>query len=113
MRGRVSKIASNKRLSPTPTSRVEFALTAGNFVPRIQRTAPGISAEVECVHGEFGRSFRLPELIEPASATATYDEGVLQVIIPKTRHAPRTVIEIRAANHAEGKPDTVGGYAAP
>jgi HSP20 family protein len=47
---------------------------------------------VERSYGSFRRSLTLPEGVDPAAVTATFDKGVLEVTVPKPeQQAPRKV----------------------
>jgi len=52
---------------------------------------------MERVHGTFTRSFTLPTTVDAAKVTATYKNGVLEVIVPKVETAKPKQIEIKAA----------------
>ena len=52
----------------------------------------------EFSYNGFRRSFTLPDSVDPAIIKAQYQEGVLQVILPKKKEAqpqPKKLIEIR------------------
>tara|TARA_B110001454_G_scaffold219203_1_gene252158 strand:- start:83515 stop:84021 length:507 start_codon:yes stop_codon:yes gene_type:complete len=49
----------------------------------------------EKYYGHFERSFRLPETIDDANIEANYNNGVLQVFLPKTPAKESKKIEIR------------------
>lgn len=50
-------------------------------------------------HGAFLRSFTLPESVDADRVTATYDKGVLRLVMPKTEEAKKKQrkIEVKAA----------------
>ncbi len=52
---------------------------------------------MERVYGTFARSFSLPTTVDAAKVTATYKDGVLEVIVPKVETAKPKQIEIKAA----------------
>ena len=52
---------------------------------------------MERVHGTFTRSFSFPTTVDAAKVTATYKNGVLEVIVPKVETAKPKRIEIKAA----------------
>lgn len=49
---------------------------------------------VERSYGSFSRSFRLPENVNGAKAKATFNDGVLEVRLPKTKANKQKKIEI-------------------
>ena len=59
--------------------------------------AEGNAYRMERVYGAFTRSFSLPTTIDAAKVTATYKDGVLEVIVPKAETAKPKQIEIKAA----------------
>ena len=52
---------------------------------------------MERVYGAFRRSFSLPTTVDATKVTATYKDGVLEVIVPKIEAAKPKRIEIKAA----------------
>ena len=50
---------------------------------------------VERSYGRFERSFSLPNTIDAKKITATYNNGVLNVMIPKVAPQPSTATEIK------------------
>jgi HSP20 family protein len=66
---------------------------------------------VERSHGSFRRSLTLPDGVDPAAVTATFDKGVLEVTVPKPEHqAPRTV-QITVGRAAAGEAQAIEGSA--
>jgi len=49
----------------------------------------------ERFYGNFQRSFALPEAIDAAEVTATYDDGVLKVTLPKVASSQSQSIQIQ------------------
>jgi HSP20 family protein len=49
----------------------------------------------ERAFGRFHRSFTLPDAVDPNNIEAHYDNGVLQITVPKTETAARRQIEIK------------------
>jgi HSP20 family protein len=49
----------------------------------------------ERVYGQFVRSFALPDTVDPSRIEASYENGVLNVRLPKTASAQPRQIEIR------------------
>ena len=43
--------------------------------------------------GEFSRSFRLPEAVDPDNITARYDQGVLEIRVPKVDRSRKITIQ--------------------
>jgi HSP20 family protein len=60
---------------------------------------------VERSYGSFRRSLTLPEGVDPAAVTATFDKGVLEVTVPKPeQQAPRKVqITVGGASTGEAQ----------
>lgn len=52
---------------------------------------------VERRYGEFRRTIPLPEAVAKEKVEATFSEGVLKVIVPKTEEAKPRHIEVKAA----------------
>lgn len=50
--------------------------------------------QMEIGHGRFERTFRLPVPIRPEEATATVDQGLVTIILPKD-NVGRTTVEVR------------------
>ncbi|MDH3769398.1 MAG: Hsp20/alpha crystallin family protein [Nitrospirota bacterium] len=50
----------------------------------------------EAHYGKFSRSFSLPSTVKPDEAKATYDKGVLTIMIPKQEKAKPRTIQIEA-----------------
>lgn len=50
---------------------------------------------VETRHGEFSRSFTLPEDIDADKISATYKDGVLELAIPKTEAVKPKMIDVK------------------
>ena len=48
-------------------------------------------------HGSFVRRFRLPESLDLSKIDATYENGILEVTLPRSEEARPRKIEIRAA----------------
>jgi HSP20 family protein len=50
-------------------------------------------------HGSFVRTFSLPDSVDADKISATYDKGVLKLVMPKTNSAKRKQrkIEVKAA----------------
>ena len=62
---------------------------------KCERTENEKSCHVrEVQYGSFARSFRLPGYVDPDSATATYDRGVLTMKIPKVEKARPKLIPV-------------------
>lgn len=52
---------------------------------------------MERVYGAFTRTFSLPTTVDAGKVTATYKDGVLEVIVPKVETAKPKQIEVKAA----------------
>ncbi len=50
---------------------------------------------LERIYGTFTRSFALPRTVDTAKIQATYRDGVLEVVIPKSEEAKPKKVEIR------------------
>ena len=55
------------------------------------------SYRVERVYGTFTRRFSLPTAVDATKVAATYKDGVLELVLPKTDEAKPRRIEIQAA----------------
>jgi HSP20 family protein len=49
----------------------------------------------EIVRGEYQRTLSLPDNVDEDNAKATFKDGILKVIIPKTKKGKRKSIEIK------------------
>ncbi len=47
-------------------------------------------------HGTFNRSFQLPQAVDPSKVKATYENGVLEIIVPRAAEAKPRKIKIKA-----------------
>ncbi|MCW3011688.1 MAG: hspA [Solirubrobacterales bacterium] len=76
---------------------VEIELVSGHLVVRGERRRPGAGegtthAHVERTFGRFERRVKVPDGVDPESITASMDDGVLSLIVPKPeRMKPRTI----------------------
>ena len=62
---------------------------------KFEQPAEGVEyRRVERVAGKFVRSFTLPELVKHDAIKATYQDGVLEIQVPKTEAAKPKQIEI-------------------
>ncbi len=52
---------------------------------------------VESYHGFFKRQFKIPERADSNAITARYDDGILEISIPKRDSAPARSIPVTAA----------------
>ena len=65
---------------------------------------------VERTFGKFSRSLNLPEGVDAEHISASFDQGVLEVAIPKPEERQPTRIEIKAgANEAKERPPVIEG----
>lgn len=63
-----------------------------------ERETEGRTAHrVERVYGSFRRSFRLPSAVNADEITATYEDGVLVVNLPKAEEAKARQIEVKTS----------------
>ncbi len=53
---------------------------------------------VECSYGSFNRSFSLPCNVKTDDVKATFKDGVLEIILPKTEEAKPQKIDIKAGS---------------
>ena len=67
---------------------------------------------VERQTGRFSRSLSLPDGVDPDAVAATFDKGVLEIVIPKPEQRKPRRVEIRAgATNGNGRPAAVEGTA--
>lgn len=52
---------------------------------------------LERVYGTFSRSFSLPKTVDASQISATYKDGVLEVVLPKSEEAKPRKVRIEAA----------------
>jgi HSP20 family protein len=50
---------------------------------------------IERSYGSFSRTFSLPQTVDSAKVTATFKDGLLEIVIPKTKEARPKQIEIK------------------
>jgi HSP20 family protein len=76
---------------------VHIELTEGHLVVRGERRRPDAAAGTSYAHmerafGRFERRIKLPDGVEADAITASMDDGVLSLIVPKPeRLKPRTI----------------------
>jgi HSP20 family protein len=49
----------------------------------------------ECDCGKFNRSFRLPEPVDSTKVSASYENGVLELLLPRAESAKARKVEIK------------------
>jgi len=59
-------------------------------------SSPGRWHIVERVQGSFKRTFQLPQTVDEARITATFEHGLLTVVVPKSEVPKARKIEVRA-----------------
>ena len=82
----------------------DFGLTVDRDLFTIQgsrKRAPSHSGkrvyhQMEIASGRFRRSIRLPAIIDPEKVTASYGEGIVEVVLPKTLAKPPRKIRIQS-----------------
>lgn len=78
---------------------IDVHVEEGNLVLRGQRKRDQEIDEanayrLERAYGSFTRSFSLPTSVDASSITATYKDGVLEVVLPKAEEAKPKRVEI-------------------
>ena len=68
---------------------------------------------VERSYGSFRRSLTLPEGVDPAAVVATFDNGVLEVTVPKPQQQAPRKVQITVAGTPAGEPQAVEGSESP
>lgn len=58
----------------------------------------------ECLYGRFVRALELPNEVQADTAQARFENGVLEVRLPKTEQAKRKEIKIPVSEASEGEP---------
>lgn len=53
----------------------------------------------ERAHGRFFRSFALPENVDAKKVEASFEDGVLRIVLPKTEVKPKMEIKIQSGQH--------------
>lgn len=66
---------------------------------RRQEMSDSKTQHFERSYGKFQRKFSLPEKVDPKSVEAAYDNGVLQLLIPKTKETEGHKIEIKSQSN--------------
>jgi HSP20 family protein len=95
---------------------LEIALAGNRLTVSGRREAEQVSDDsdrfyaYERTYGSFSRSFTLPEEIDPESVTASLDNGVLTIMLPKKPEAQPRKISVGAAQPQKmDKQQTQGG----
>jgi len=82
---------------------VELELVDGHLIVRGERVRPQLAEDTRYAHtergfGRFERRIEVPRGVDPEKVTASMDNGVLSILVPKPdRLVPRT-IQIGSAN---------------
>lgn len=64
--------------------------------PHIDHPDDADCLQLEIPQGDFERRLVLPSPVDPTNATATFEEGLLRVILPKVKRGPQKVqVEIK------------------
>ena len=64
--------------------------------PHIDHPDDAECLQLEIPHGDFERHLVLPSAVDPAGATASFEDGLLRVVLPKLNRGPQIVqVEIR------------------
>lgn len=93
---------------------VEVTSDAGVLTIRGQKTEERKEGQegqyhlVERTFGSFSRSFRLPKGVDESKITATFDQGVLKVQVPKAALPQPKKIAIDSGNSNGGNPKVRG-----
>lgn len=79
---------------------IEIEYEAGTLTMTARVTPRTIGENVQPLVQEYGvgdyrRTFRISDAVDPAAATADYTEGVLTVRLPKTEQARRRKIDVK------------------
>ena len=65
---------------------------------RVERSSErGTFHVIQRAYGQFERTLRLPSAVEETRAKARYERGVLNVTLPKARHAKARRISVQAS----------------
>lgn len=71
-------------------------LTIRGEKKHLKRVAEGGKTHrIESAYGSFSRSFTLPDEVDDGKVQATYDKGVLHLIVPKSEKAKPRSIEVK------------------
>jgi HSP20 family protein len=96
---------------------VDISLSGTNLTVKGERKGPEDIRDkayqlCEMCYGSFSRSITLPEPVDSANITATFENGILDIRIPKAEEAKPRQIKIQGASHrpklarSESKPGT-------
>ncbi len=85
---------------------VSIELRDGHLLVRGERTRPELSqgtsfAHAERTFGRFERRLKLPDGVDPDTITASMDNGVLSLIIPKPERLKPRMISINGGQEAQ------------
>ena len=73
---------------------------------RSEKEKPAIE---EIAYGRFQRSFSLPAKVDAENATATYDNGILTVTLPKATSAETRTIPVSKSSARDRQPNAQNG----
>lgn len=79
--------------------KLDIQVLGGDLVVRGERTRPQLAENTSWAHAErpfgtFERRIRLPEGVDPDGITASFEHGVLSLIVPKPERMKPRRIEI-------------------
>jgi HSP20 family protein len=79
-------------------SSVEVAVAGRALTVSGERTRPRVEGAhylaMEIEYGAFRRRIELGEEVDPTNVTATYDQGMLRVVLPLAQRSPQGVVSI-------------------
>jgi HSP20 family protein len=86
-------------------------LGEGDVDIEVQDGTLTVSGERKRSFGSFSRSLTLPDGVDPDGIAAAFEDGVLEVRIPKPEERKPRRISISSASNGNGKPAAVEGTA--
>ena len=79
---------------------IDVSVTGDTLTVKGEREMPKQAKDeyhrCEVCYGSFSRSINMPATVDVDGIEATYEDGVLEVALPKTRDAKASKVEIRA-----------------
>lgn len=95
------RILVRSELSGLRKEEIELSLQDGKLTlggeRKSEKQVTGKTTRTERVYGRFQRTVTLPSPVDAAHVTATYQDGVLTVTLPKTEEAKPRQIDVKVA----------------
>jgi HSP20 family molecular chaperone IbpA len=109
-----TKVIARMALPGADPANIQVSVTANTITIsgevkqeyRSEKEQPNIE---EIAYGKFQRSFSLPAKVDPESASASYENGILTVTLPKSISANARTIPVSKPSAQDGQGKQPGG----